>query len=79
MSPEDDRITGKNQSLYAEPLDEVFTPYRKEWLKNWFERFSLEDMGQSCHGGGEFTYGHEVVLSMDGEKKWRDIRFRKKP
>ena len=42
MSSEDDRITGKNQSLYAEPLDEVFTPYRKEWLKNWFERFTLE-------------------------------------
>ena len=29
MSSEDDRITGKNQSLYAEPLDKVFTPYRR--------------------------------------------------
>ena len=54
MSPEDDRITGKNQSLYAEPLDEVFTPYRKEWLKNWFERFTLEHQGMANHPFAEY-------------------------
>ena len=54
MSPEDDRITGKNQSLYAEPLDEVFTLYRKEWLKNWFERFTLEHQGRANHPFAEY-------------------------
>ena len=54
MSSEDDRITGKNQSLYAEPLDEVFTPYRKEWLKNWFERFTLEHQGMANHPFAEY-------------------------
>lgn len=54
MSSEDDRITGKNQSLYAEPLDKVFTPYRKEWLKNWFERFTLEHQGMANHPFAEY-------------------------
>ena len=54
MSSEDDRITGKNQSLYAEPLDKEFTPYRKEWLKNWFERFTLEHQGRANHPFAEY-------------------------
>lgn len=67
MSPEDDRITGKNQSLYAETLDEVFTPYRKEWLKNWFERFTLEHQGRANHPFAEY----EDVLREAVERfKW---------
>ena len=67
MSPEDDRITGKNQSLYAEPLDEVFTPYRKEWLKNWFERFTLEHQGRANHPFAEYE---EMLREAVERFKW---------
>ena len=66
MSPEDDRIPGKNQSLYAEPLDKVFTPYRKEWLKNWFKRFSLEHQGRVNHPFAEYE---EVLREAAGRFK----------
>lgn len=64
MSPEDDRIPGKNQSLYAEPLDKVFTPYRKEWLRNWFERFTLEHQGRANYPFAEY----EEVLREASER-----------
>ena len=66
MSPEDNRIPGKNQSLYAEPLDKVFTPYRKEWLKNWFERFTLEHQGRANHPYAEYE---EVLREAAGRFK----------
>ena len=67
MSSEDDRITGKNQSLYAEPLDEVFTPYLKEWLKNWFERFTLEHItvpgGIKLCSPGTFLVANYLIIN----------------
>ena len=40
MSSEQERIQGKNQSLYAEPLDKVLNPYRKAWMKEHLAKFA---------------------------------------
>lgn len=50
----------------------IIRRHYKEFLPSYFKNLYktvtiTEDMGRSCHGDGEFTYGHEVVLSMDRE------------
>lgn len=54
MGSEEEQIQGKNQSLYAEPLDKVFNPYRKEWMRNHIAEYAAKH--QSGDAGRYETY-----------------------
>jgi len=68
MAPEANRIQGKNQSLYAEPIDRIFNPYRKDWMHDYFRKFAKKQSGLSQHSFGEY-----VAVLKEKAKKYSII------
>lgn len=63
MGTEGEMIQGKNQSLYAEPIDKVFNPYRKEWMQKHLEKYA------SKHRNGNVgRYNAYVKALKEAEK-----------
>lgn len=65
--PQDHRTAGENQSLYTEPIDRIFNPYRKAWMKDWLSRQAARLSGRLSASFVELsTVLREAALRYEG-------------
>lgn len=81
MSPEDDRIQGKNQSLFAEPVDKFFNPFRQRWMKVFlssYEAAHTVDVAESyesyCKILLDYQKKYELQVALDTSEEDTLIR-----